>query len=67
MAWIAVNEDKTEFIFNYEPSRYESYSSFWNRIRNRYSDIICIEVPKGTAFKLTGKHLRWKDDPIELT
>lgn len=65
MAWVAVNKDKSEFIYSQEPER---RNDSWSLpVDQDY----CIkgdnfELPKGSIYKLTGKNLSWNDNPIEI-
>lgn len=65
MAWICVDENGQEMIFDSKPYRTS------NRIDGEYwkSDMAAyyMDLPKGTIFKLVGKELTWEDEPIELT
>lgn len=60
MAWIAVDKDGSEFIYEYEPYRF--YGIF---LANDDCDDN-IFVPKGTSLKLCGKQMTWEDEPFEL-
>lgn len=66
MAWIAVNQSGTEYVFAYRPVRVdpkhlvELEMQYWEYGGNE------VEVPKGTAEKLTGKPMDWSDEPREL-
>lgn len=59
MAWVAVDKDGTELIFNNEPSRedYVWVDPHWEEF---------IKLPKGTIKKLIGRELTWNDEPVEL-
>jgi hypothetical protein len=61
MAWIAVDKNGDEYMYENSPERNEF---------NRWYDVInqsfWLEVPKGTSLKLTGKQLTWDDEPFEL-
>lgn len=64
MAWLAVNEDGREFIFQSEPDR------FWDeRLKEWNRTDVCnpsINLPKGSIAKLIGRALTWEDEPVEL-
>lgn len=57
MAWIAVNRNGNEVIFEYKPKRGKYY---WQNPDDE------VDVPKGIAEKLTGKPMSWNDEPKEL-
>jgi len=59
MAYVAVDEDKMEHIFEYPPFRKKDYWYF-----NGMDGV--IELPKGSIEKLIGKKLTWEDEPVEL-
>lgn len=57
MAWLAVNKNGDEVIYNFEPFR----------DRNIFiGEGGCVQLPKGTIKKLIGKDLIWKDKPVEI-
>ena len=63
MAWVAVDKDGAEHIFNDTPKR--GYCVF--RSINKYgADIKRISLHKGTIKKLIGRDLDWNNEPVEL-
>lgn len=59
MAWLAVDKDYREFIYDIKPHR--AYGDMW------YDDVCdFVELPDGSIKKLTGKILTWEDEPIEI-
>lgn len=59
MAWLAVDEDGSEYIYDEEPSR---YNEFWDpALMTFYTGL-----PKGTIEKIIGKKLTWDDEPVEI-
>ena len=54
MAWVAVNKDLTENIFDEKPVR---GNDTWEY------QISVIGLPKGAIKRLIGKELTWKDEP----
>ena len=56
MAWVAVDKNKREFIYNTKPRRYGNYC--WH--------IDYDELPNGTIEKFIGRNLTWEDEPVEL-
>ena len=63
MAWVAVDKDGAEHIFNDIPKR--GYCVFLSRNKYRVG-IKRILLPKGTIKKLIGRDLIWQDEPVEL-
>ena len=59
MAWVAVNKNGDEVLFDFEPERYNDF--FW--VEDVGDDIY---LPKGTIKKLIGRDLTWEDNPVEL-
>ena len=57
MAWVAVDKNGDEYIFEGMPHRYEGE---W------YETCDFLELPKGSIKKLIGRDLTWKNHPIEL-
>lgn len=60
MAWVAVDKDGRECIYQFRPKR-----------RNipfipLYEYSMWITLPKGSIKKLIGRDLTWKDEPIKL-
>lgn len=65
MAWVAVNANGKEFLFEKKPYRSGCGEyGYWN---HTYSGIGgCVLIPHGSIKKLTGRDLSWKDEPVEL-
>lgn len=59
MAWVAVNKNGDEVLFDFEPERYNDF--FW--VADVGDDIY---LPKGSIKKLIGRDLTWEDNPVEL-
>lgn len=57
MAWLAVDKDGTEWVFESKPSK--DGDMFYTR-----QDV--IELPKGSIEKLIGRKLTWEDEPLEI-
>jgi hypothetical protein len=57
MAWLAVDEDGEEYIYETLPER---DGDLWN------GKGIHFLLPKGSIQKLIGKQLTWDDEPFEL-
>lgn len=57
MAWLAVDKDGSEFIFDEEPERDEEV---WD------TNLWYIPLPEGSIKKLIGRNLTWDDEPVEI-
>ena len=57
MAWVAVDKDKAEYIYESKPHREEGA---W------YEHCDFVQLPIGSINKLIGKDLTWDNDPVEL-
>ena len=60
MAWVAVDKDGDENIYDVKPIREKE---FWD-VTDR--DDSSIKLPKGSIAKLIGHELAWGDEPVEL-
>ena len=60
MAWVAVDEDGRECIYQFRPKRGNG------QFMPLYSYSMCLVLPKGSIKKLIGRDLTWKDNPVEL-
>ena len=60
MAWLAVDENGDENIFDIEPVR------DWSKWDIATENSWWIELPKGTIKKIIGRKLTWKDNPVEI-
>lgn len=67
MAWLCVDEDGDEIIFDNKPKRANSVmcGGYWSRKGEQ--DFCNVDLPKGTIKKLIEKDLTWKDEPYEYT
>ena len=65
MAWVAVDKNGSECIFEKKPFRLRKQwmipISFKNAEYCGFSDL-----PKGSIKKLIGRELSWNDEPVEL-
>lgn len=59
MAWVAVNYNGNECVFDTKPERYNNL--FW--VIEWGDDVY---LPKGSIKKLIGRELTWEDEPVEL-
>lgn len=65
MAWVAVDKDGYEFIYEDKPERYIHCWSIWRR--NFAGETMNhVILPKGSIKKLIGRDLTWNDEPVEL-
>lgn len=66
MAWVAVNEDGREFIFESMPERCDD--KYWIVFPSILSDDVTdyVVLPQGSIEKLIGRELTWDNDPVEL-
>ena len=65
MAWVAVNWNGDEYIYEAMPERFYHR---WLPAICEYQDRVYeyIELPKGSIKKLIGRELSWDDEPVEL-
>ncbi len=59
MAWVAVDYNGVEGIYDSKPDRYDD--CFWIQ---KWGD--SVSLPKGSIKKLIGRDLAWEDEPVEL-
>lgn len=62
MAFLAVDNDGSEFIYKKKPTRKsnDSEDEFW------YGGVGWFGLPKGSILKLIGRELTWQDEPVEI-
>ena len=65
MAWVAVDKDGFEFIYEDKPERYIACWSIWRRGFSEEA-MNHVILPKGSIKKLIGRELTWKDEPVKL-
>lgn len=61
VAWLAVNKDGRELIFDKKPHRYELLG-IWCLYKNTDAP----ELPKGSIKRLTGHEMKWSDEPLKI-
>ena len=75
MAWVAVDKDSTECIYQFRPQRCsDKFKSLKVRRLHdflsgdviEYAYSMWLALPKGSIKKLIGKELTWEDEPVEL-
>ena len=64
MAWLAVDENEKECIFETKPIRNRRYN-IW-RLQSRHCMCGVINLPKGTIEKIIGRSLTWEDCPVKI-
>lgn len=67
MAWVAVNGNGSEYIYEARPVKSIDWSQWSPRFcedQNRIYDF--IKLPPGSIKKLIGRELSFNDEPIEL-
>lgn len=62
MAYLCVDKDGTEVIYDACPKRGET---IWRPMRRLYSSQY-VELPKGTIAKLIGREMTWEDEPVKI-
>ena len=63
MAWLVVDGDGTEIIFEVKPKRSKE-GKIW-QLPSRYSNYSVIYLKKGTIEKIIGRKMTWDDEPIK--
>lgn len=63
-AYLAVEPNGNELIFSESPRRIDEYSTCGWFCSNNSTQ--CVNVPRGTIKKITGKTITWEDEPIKL-
>ena len=58
MAFVAVDDDGSEWIYKHKPFRYDN--------QGVWSSVPSVRLPSGSIRKLIGRELTWKDEPVEL-
>lgn len=62
MAWLVVNGNGDEFIFEAKPKR-NNTSQIW-QLRSCHSNYSVIYLKKGTIEKIVGYKMTWEDEPV---
>ncbi len=62
MAWLAVDRDGGETVFENRPCRRDE--GFWEDPGSTYGTYLYL--PYGTIKVLIGRELAWDDEPVEL-
>lgn len=61
MAYLCVDKDGSEWIFDWPPTRCKS-AGWWAEICGTSK----VQLPSGSIAKLIGRELTWEDEPVEL-
>ena len=64
MAWLVVDGDGKEFIFEVKPKRSKE-GKIW-QLPSRYCHYSVIYLKKGTIEKIIGKKITWENEPIKI-
>ena len=62
MVWLAVDKDRSEWIFNKKLIR-SSCDYFWIKTDSEWD---MIRLPVGSIEKLIGRKLTWEDELVEI-
>lgn len=68
MAWLAVDKNGSEYIYDSLPRRecFAQKLEYWV-IDNNPDDVGClVELPDNAIEKLIGRKLTWDDEPVEI-
>ena len=60
MAWVAVDKDCRECIYQFRPKRSSE------KFIPLYTYSMWLVLPKGSIKKLIGRDLDWSNEPVEL-
>lgn len=60
MAWLAVDQDGVEYIYESKPNR------IGHRFHAKEHDDFYTKLPTGSIFRLFRIILTWEDEPIEI-
>ena len=65
MAWLTVDKDGSEWVWNCRPLR-NKYRGRWESLYSEYGEYQCVELPNGSIEKLIGKPMTWADEPYQM-
>ncbi len=67
MAFLAVDMDGSEYIYDFEAPYREDGDDYWHPSYDKHGETYSfIELPKGSIRKLIGRELTWEDEPVEI-
>lgn len=68
MAYVCVDKNGQEKIFNSAPSRdgFGITNTFWGIYDYYGENDYGVDLPEGTIFRLIGRKLTWEDEPVKL-
>lgn len=65
MAYVAVDNEGNEAVYQYLPTR--TSLGYWSCTSPYYSEgFDCVYLPKGSINKLIGHSLTWENEPVKL-
>ena len=62
MAWLVIDGNGDEFIFEVKPKR-SSSGQIW-QLKSCHSNYSVIYLKKGTIEKIVGHKMTWEDEPV---
>lgn len=66
MAYLAVDKDGSEWVFNKKPFRNNNGNcNNWYNLDSCYNKG-CVVLPQGAIKKLIGRELTWEDEAVKL-
>lgn len=66
MAWLAVDKNGEEYIYDSKPYRSNRSEEFIASEDSYLNPTYFIYLPTGSIKKLIGKELTWNDEPVEI-
>ena len=69
MAWLVRNNDGALLISNNKPVRVNNSHWRFNAetvMNDEYADTTFVKLPSDADEKLIGRHIDWKDEPVEI-
>jgi hypothetical protein len=64
MAWLAVDGNRDEYIYDIHPCRNNEFKVF--ELDDNYYEPHHVKLPQGSIEKLIGRKLTWDDEPVEI-
>ena len=66
MAYLVANPYKEEVVFNVKPVRNNEFKCWVQCTRFGEISTYGVILPKGSIYKLIGKNLTWRDEPVKI-
>lgn len=73
MAWLVRNNNGVLVVSNNKPERVNLKNlkcSYWSfnteMLLDEYADTHFVQLPSDADEKLIGRHISWKDEPVEI-